>query len=137
MIYEIDAIRKVMPSIHHVLCLSNSALILFGCINSVPFFWPKACASLQEDYQPPVTFVVVQKRHHTRLFPEVHKKNDKSGNILPGKCASHTRTHAQYTYMAHASLIASAFAIVFDCPHSLDDACRNRGRHQHMPSHRV
>ncbi|KAM3384302.1 hypothetical protein ACQJBY_008764 [Aegilops geniculata] len=45
----------------------------------------KACASLQEDYQPPVTFVVVQKRHHTRLFPEVHgKETDKSGNILPG-----------------------------------------------------
>ncbi|VAH43830.1 unnamed protein product [Triticum turgidum subsp. durum] len=45
----------------------------------------KACASLQDDYQPPVTFVVVQKRHHTRLFPEVHgKETDKSGNILPG-----------------------------------------------------
>ncbi|XP_003561331.2 protein argonaute 14 [Brachypodium distachyon] len=45
----------------------------------------KACASLQEDYMPPVTFVVVQKRHHTRLFPEVHGKQcDKSGNILAG-----------------------------------------------------
>ncbi|XP_044964927.1 protein argonaute 14-like [Hordeum vulgare subsp. vulgare] len=45
----------------------------------------KACASLQADYQPKVTFVVVQKRHHTRLFPEVHgKETDKSGNILPG-----------------------------------------------------
>ena len=36
---------------------------------------------------PPVTFVVVQKRHHTRLFPEVHGRRDmtdKSGNILPG-----------------------------------------------------
>lgn len=46
---------------------------------------PKACASLQEDYQPPVTFVVVQKRHHTRLFSEVHgKETEKSGNIVPG-----------------------------------------------------
>jgi hypothetical protein len=47
----------------------------------------KACASLEEGYLPPVTFVVVQKRHHTRLFPEVHGKRetaDKSGNILPG-----------------------------------------------------
>ncbi|XBH95541.1 hypothetical protein VPH35_086085 [Triticum aestivum] len=46
----------------------------------------KACASL-EGYMPPVTFVVVQKRHHTRLFPEVHGRRDmtdKSGNILPG-----------------------------------------------------
>ncbi|KAM3278997.1 hypothetical protein ACQJBY_046348 [Aegilops geniculata] len=47
----------------------------------------KACASLEEGYMPPVTFVVVQKRHHTKLFPEVHggrDMTDKSGNILPG-----------------------------------------------------
>ncbi|XP_066391690.1 protein argonaute 12-like [Miscanthus floridulus] len=47
----------------------------------------KACASLQEGYQPRVTFVVVQKRHHTRLFPENHRardQTDRSGNILPG-----------------------------------------------------
>ncbi|PKU67875.1 protein argonaute 1A-like [Dendrobium catenatum] len=47
----------------------------------------KACASLQSDYLPPVTFVVVQKRHHTRLFANNHSDQqsvDKSGNILPG-----------------------------------------------------
>lgn len=47
----------------------------------------KACASLEEGYLPPVTFVVVQKRHHTRLFPAVHgsrDQTDKSGNIMPG-----------------------------------------------------
>ncbi|CAI8586788.1 unnamed protein product [Vicia faba] len=47
----------------------------------------KACASLEPNYQPPVTFVVVQKRHHTRLFANDHRdKNsvDRSGNILPG-----------------------------------------------------
>ncbi|KAL3622952.1 argonaute 5 [Castilleja foliolosa] len=47
----------------------------------------KACASLQEGYMPRVTFVVVQKRHHTRLFPANHgdrHATDRSGNILPG-----------------------------------------------------
>nr|CAB3447460.1 unnamed protein product [Digitaria exilis] len=47
----------------------------------------KAYASLEEGYLPPVTFVVVQKRHHMRLFPEVHGRRDvtdESGNILPG-----------------------------------------------------
>ncbi|PPS04291.1 hypothetical protein GOBAR_AA16354 [Gossypium barbadense] len=47
----------------------------------------KACASLEPNYQPPVTFVVVQKRHHTRLFANNHNDRnavDKSGNILPG-----------------------------------------------------
>ncbi|XP_076896843.1 protein argonaute 1-like [Bidens hawaiensis] len=47
----------------------------------------KACASLEPDYQPPVTFVVVQKRHHTRLFPDNPRDRssvDRSGNIMPG-----------------------------------------------------
>nr|GEY99792.1 hypothetical protein [Tanacetum cinerariifolium] len=48
---------------------------------------PKACVSLEENYLPRVTFIVVQKRHHTRLFPANHNdrsNTDKSGNILPG-----------------------------------------------------
>ncbi|CAN4100830.1 unnamed protein product [Withania somnifera] len=47
----------------------------------------KACSSLEEGYMPRVTFVVVQKRHHTRLFPAKHndrQMTDRSGNILPG-----------------------------------------------------
>ncbi|XP_058074962.1 protein argonaute MEL1-like [Magnolia sinica] len=47
----------------------------------------KACVSLEEGYVPPVTFVVVQKRDHTRLFPADHRdcnSTDRSGNILPG-----------------------------------------------------
>ncbi|CAA6663018.1 unnamed protein product [Spirodela intermedia] len=43
----------------------------------------KACQSLQAEYLPRVTFVVVQKRHHTRFFPR-DGKTDRSGNILPG-----------------------------------------------------
>ncbi|KAJ9178015.1 hypothetical protein P3X46_009935 [Hevea brasiliensis] len=44
----------------------------------------KACCSLEEGYLPPVTFIVVQKRHHTRLFPVDGGQTDRSGNILPG-----------------------------------------------------
>ncbi|GAB2263070.1 hypothetical protein Droror1_Dr00004067 [Drosera rotundifolia] len=44
----------------------------------------KACASLEEGYLPRVTFIVVQKRHHTRLFATDRSLTDKSGNILPG-----------------------------------------------------
>ncbi|OMO58271.1 Argonaute/Dicer protein, PAZ [Corchorus capsularis] len=44
----------------------------------------KACNSLEENYMPPVTFVVVQKRHHTRLFPTDKNFADKSGNIQAG-----------------------------------------------------
>uniref|UniRef100_A0A2N9G2L5 Piwi domain-containing protein n=1 Tax=Fagus sylvatica TaxID=28930 RepID=A0A2N9G2L5_FAGSY len=44
----------------------------------------KACLSLEDGYLPPVTFVVVQKRHHTRLFPVDGQQTDRSGNIQPG-----------------------------------------------------
>lgn len=44
----------------------------------------KACVSLENNYLPRVTFVVVQKRHHTRLFPTSNDQTDRSGNIMPG-----------------------------------------------------
>ncbi|XP_066392625.1 protein argonaute PNH1-like [Miscanthus floridulus] len=34
--------------------------------------------------KPKITFIVVQKRHHTRLFPNDRQWIDRSGNILPG-----------------------------------------------------
>ncbi|XP_062213214.1 protein argonaute MEL1-like [Phragmites australis] len=56
----------------------------------------KVCASLEEGYLPPVTFVVVQKRQRTRLFSEVHGRRDmadRSGNILPGTVADQKICH--------------------------------------------
>ncbi|CAI5932300.1 unnamed protein product [Closterium sp. NIES-65] len=47
----------------------------------------QACASLEESYNPLVTFAVVQKRHHTRFFPfdsRNRSTTDRSGNALPG-----------------------------------------------------
>ncbi|XWS28642.1 hypothetical protein CRYUN_Cryun25bG0088500 [Craigia yunnanensis] len=44
----------------------------------------KACASLQEGYMPRVTFIVVQNRHHTRLFPTDRNQTDRSGNVQAG-----------------------------------------------------
>nr|CDM81779.1 unnamed protein product [Triticum aestivum] len=34
--------------------------------------------------KPAITFIVVQKRHHTRLFPSDGKYQDNSGNVMPG-----------------------------------------------------
>ncbi|XP_050208660.1 protein argonaute PNH1-like [Mercurialis annua] len=56
----------------------------------------QACASLEASYQPPVTFVVVQKRHHSRLFASNHdnrSNTDKSENILPGTVADSKICH--------------------------------------------
>ncbi|CBY20341.1 unnamed protein product [Oikopleura dioica] len=45
----------------------------------------EACVKLEPSYQPGITFVVVQKRHHTRLFcKNKDDKIGKSGNIPAG-----------------------------------------------------
>ncbi len=43
-----------------------------------------ACSALEAGYAPSITFVVVQKRHATRLFPSDRAGEDRSGNTLPG-----------------------------------------------------
>ncbi|KAB1227351.1 Protein argonaute 5 [Morella rubra] len=56
----------------------------------------KACQSLEEGYMPSVTFVVVQKRHHTRFFAADHRNHnqtDWSGNVLPGTVVDTTICH--------------------------------------------
>ncbi|CAD7697012.1 unnamed protein product [Ostreobium quekettii] len=45
----------------------------------------KACLELDDGtYNPAITFIVVQKRHHTRLFPESDSEADNSGNVNAG-----------------------------------------------------
>ena len=54
----------------------------------------EACVMLEKGYQPGITFVVVQKRHHVRLFPA--DKRDECGkakNIPPGTTVDQGITH--------------------------------------------
>lgn len=51
----------------------------------------QACASLDPNYQPDVTFVVIQKCHHTRLFASTHGDKssvdgDKNGDFHLNSC---------------------------------------------------
>merc|ERR1712240_112357 len=43
----------------------------------------EACKELEEGYEPPITYLVVQKRHHTRFFPTDSNKY-RNGNALAG-----------------------------------------------------
>ncbi|RCH92328.1 Eukaryotic translation initiation factor 2C [Rhizopus azygosporus] len=43
-----------------------------------------ACTSLDPKYNPKITFVVVQKRHHARFFPVQPRDADRTGNCQPG-----------------------------------------------------
>ncbi|CAJ0901466.1 3482_t:CDS:10 [Entrophospora sp. SA101] len=59
---------------------SQFSKVLKEEINSVKGIY----VSLQADYSPKITFVVVQKRHHTRFFAMDKKDADNTGNCLPG-----------------------------------------------------
>ncbi|XP_064115505.1 protein argonaute-3-like isoform X1 [Macrobrachium nipponense] len=54
----------------------------------------EACTALEEGYEPGITFIVVQKRHHTRFFPV----NERDGvgrckNVPPGTVVDTEVTH--------------------------------------------
>ncbi|CAN6322278.1 unnamed protein product [Urochloa humidicola] len=95
----------------------------------------KACASLEEGYLPPVTFVVVQKRHHTRLFPEVHGRRDmtdKSGNILPGTVVDQKICHPtefDFYLCSHAGIQGTSrpthYHVLYDENHFTADALQS------------
>jgi eukaryotic translation initiation factor 2C len=54
----------------------------------------EACVSLEVGYQPGITFIVVQKRHHTRLFCADRKDQiGRSGNIPAGTTVDVGITH--------------------------------------------
>jgi len=44
----------------------------------------EACKALDPEYEPCITYLVVQKRHHTRFFAEDGNKYFKNGNVLAG-----------------------------------------------------
>lgn len=66
-----------------------------------------ACASLSPNYNPPITFMVVQKRHNTRFFPESSKDADRSGNVKAGTVVDTGVCHPvenDFFLMSHAGL---------------------------------
>lgn len=68
----------------------------------------RACASLQQGYEPSVTFLVVQKRHHTRFFPMSKEDEDgKNRNVPAGTVVDTKITHPtelDFFLASHASI---------------------------------
>lgn len=54
----------------------------------------EACIKLEAEYRPGITFIAVQKRHHTRLFcADKREQSGKSGNIPAGTTVDVCITH--------------------------------------------
>ncbi|KAJ1917762.1 hypothetical protein H4219_003016 [Mycoemilia scoparia] len=61
----------------------------------------RACIRISEDYRPPITFIVCQKGHKVRFFPEASSGNegliaDRTGNCLPGTLVDSGITSSGY-----------------------------------------
>ncbi len=48
----------------------------------------------EANYQPKLSFIVLQKRHHTRFFPITNQQADKSGNCAPGTVVDTSVAHS-------------------------------------------
>ncbi|GBC16598.2 Piwi domain-containing protein [Rhizophagus irregularis DAOM 181602=DAOM 197198] len=70
-----------------------------------------ACHALDNKYNPTITFIVVQKRHHTRIFPIDGGDTDASGNCLPGTVINTVITHPNefdFYLQSHAGLLGTS-----------------------------
>ncbi|KAL8140385.1 hypothetical protein V2J09_006406 [Rumex salicifolius] len=88
----------------------------------------KACSSLEDGYLPPITFVVVQKRHHTRLFAADPNMTDRSKNIIPGTVVDTKICHpSQFDFYlcSHAGIQGTSrpthYHVLFDENHFTAD----------------
>ena len=75
----------------------------------------RACLSLEEGYQPGITYIVAQKRHHTRFFPEEKKDMMRNGNVLPGTVVDTDITHPTVSsyYLASHEGIQVNYLFIF------------------------
>ena len=72
------------------LCCVRHAAVLCACLTVPGMHRPRVPPPLSPRADaPPITFVVVQKRHHSRIFPmpQDQQNRDRSGNVLPGERA--------------------------------------------------
>ncbi|KAG0000459.1 Protein argonaute 10 [Modicella reniformis] len=70
-----------------------------------------ACKRLEATYNPSVTFVVVQKRHHARFFPINPHEGDRSGNCPSGLVVDTGIVHPfefDFYLQSHAGLLGTS-----------------------------
>ncbi|GBB88310.1 hypothetical protein RclHR1_14880004 [Rhizophagus clarus] len=81
----------------------------------------EACKEIDETYNPPITFVIVGKRHHTRFYPQQKNDTDSKGNCVAGTVVDRKITHPylfDFFLQSHTSLHGTSrpahYHVLFD-----------------------
>jgi eukaryotic translation initiation factor 2C len=77
-----------------------------------------ACQEIGQEYAPPITFIVTQKRHRIRMFPERGGPTDRSGNVLPGTVIDDQIVHPRdfdFYLMSHAGIQGTSRPVHYYC----------------------
>lgn len=77
------------------------------CLNTEVAAIKRAFQQLETGYNPTLTFLVVQKRHHVKFFPTDERSADRSGNLRPGTVVDTTVTNPLYRdffLMSHSGI---------------------------------
>lgn len=65
----------------------------------------QACVELSRVYRPYITYIVVNKRHHTRLFPVNSEKNIPAGTVVDSHDITHAATYDFYLNSHFGALV--------------------------------
>lgn len=71
----------------------------------------QACSRFP-DYKPAITILIVQKRHHTRFFPQRQDAEGRGNNVPAGTIVDTEITHPKemdFYLVSHASLQVNYF----------------------------
>ena len=85
----------------------------------------EACKELEDGYEPPITYIVVQKRHHTRFFPADNNKY-RNGNALAGTVVDQGINHPTE---------GDFYLLRYVCDIDYDNDCCKLDVTQTFPSH--
>ncbi|CAI2163073.1 11322_t:CDS:2 [Funneliformis geosporum] len=76
---------------------------------------------LETNYNPTITYITVQRAHHTRFFPMNKSGSDRLGNCLPGTVVDSTITHPfefDFYLTSHANFVGTSrpthYHVLFD-----------------------
>ncbi|CAG8447612.1 8562_t:CDS:10 [Diversispora eburnea] len=80
----------------------------------------------RKGFEPKLTFVVVQKRHHTRFMPNESRDGDKNGNCRPGTVVDSTIVVSQeFDFLYYAHLMANRARYYLQWGDSKSDGSNN------------